>query len=238
MSESSNSAFDPNAVHYSDPEARMKLRMYLGSPQKFDEALEFGFPASHEADVPLTADRSVQFLAPLTLSHDLQSFMNGDCLSFLDSDEEIDDSSSTSSDDDADDHSLPDADSPVTPGESEDIFRNHNQARVRSTNASPDLSSPTPVKQQAPKTDLLSNALNGNREMTLRMTLTRPDLRANEEELYGWQGRPMSTDPLALEELPVSDDTTGANGPFAIKPQRHSSGSWKRLLSMVKKDRR
>jgi len=27
-----------------------------------------------------------------------------------------------------------------------------------------------------------------SREMTLRMTLTRPDLRANEDQIYGWQG--------------------------------------------------
>ncbi len=30
-----------------------------------------------------------------------------------------------------------------------------------------------------------------SREMTLRMTLTRPDLRANEDQIYGWQCKGM-----------------------------------------------
>jgi len=50
--------------------------------------------------------------------------------------------------------------------------------------------------------------------MTLRMTLTRPDLRADESVLYGFQ-RSSKDDPLALEELPpMSEDTGGAVGPF------------------------
>src|SRR5699024_8789531 len=34
-----------SAQYYQDPEARLKLRVFLASPQKFDEAIEFGFPA-------------------------------------------------------------------------------------------------------------------------------------------------------------------------------------------------
>jgi hypothetical protein len=55
-----------------------------------------------------------------------------------------------------------------------------------------------------------------NREMTLRMTLTRPDLRADEEQLYGWQGQ---KDPFALEDLQLYDDMTGSKSPFAVKPK-------------------
>jgi hypothetical protein len=63
-----------------------------------------------------------------------------------------------------------------------------------------------------------------NREMTLRMTLTRPDLRADDDQLYGWQDpspkpQPPRDDPLALEELVFSDDTTGTKGAFYVKPK-------------------
>jgi hypothetical protein len=58
--------------------------------------------------------------------------------------------------------------------------------------------------------------------MTLRMTLTRPDLRANEDELYGWQPsspKPLKDDPLALEDLVLTDDMTGTKGAFYVKPK-------------------
>ena len=63
-----------------------------------------------------------------------------------------------------------------------------------------------------------------NREMTLRMTLTRPDLRADEEQLYGWQNQKGGDgDPFALEKLHLSDDMTGAQGAFAVKPKQHGN---------------
>jgi len=73
-----------------------------------------------------------------------------------------------------------------------------------------------------------------NREMTLRMTLTRPDLRAGGEDLYGWTRK--EDDPLALEQLPMSDDTTGEHGAFAVKPNRRS-GMFKRIFGKVKNER-
>lgn len=48
----SPSAIDPDAAHYQDPEARLKLRVYLASPQKFDEAVEFGFPSTDVLSSP------------------------------------------------------------------------------------------------------------------------------------------------------------------------------------------
>lgn len=74
-----------------------------------------------------------------------------------------------------------------------------------------------------------------NREMTLRMTLTRPELRADEEDLYGWSRK--EDDPLALEQLPMSDDTTGENGAFAVKPNNRRSGMFKRMFGKVKNER-
>ena len=94
----------------------------------------------------------------------------------------------------------------------------------------------------------LTHPLTGrlNREMTLRMTLTRPDLRADEDQLYGWQTPsqsqgPLSSaaaakteqqqmpgmkeDPFALEDLALTDDMDGSRGPFYIKPKTHVQGN-------------
>ena len=80
-----------------------------------------------------------------------------------------------------------------------------------------------------------------NREMTLRMTLTRPELRADEEVLYGWQHQTQNQsqnqnqhrnstatvtvqdDPFALEALVLTDDQTGTQGPFYVKPKPKGS---------------
>lgn len=51
--------------------------------------------------------------------------------------------------------------------------------------------------------------------MTLRMTLTRPDLRDDETALYDWNDGLEKGDPLALEELPLGPDTaTAVMGPL------------------------
>jgi hypothetical protein len=67
------------------------------------------------------------------------------------------------------------------------------------------------------------------------MTLTRPDLRADEDVLYGWQNQThhqhlkntttttVQDDPLALEELVLTDDQTGTKGPFYVKPKPKGS---------------
>ena len=60
--------------------------------------------------------------------------------------------------------------------------------------------------------------------MTLRMTLTRPDLRADEDQLYGWQSnKSVKDDPFALEELQLTDDMNGTKGPFYVKPKTHGN---------------
>ena len=45
-------SLDAAAAHYLNPEARRQLRLYLATPSKFDEALEFGFPALRPAAGP------------------------------------------------------------------------------------------------------------------------------------------------------------------------------------------
>ncbi|KAH6997933.1 hypothetical protein BKA56DRAFT_12577 [Ilyonectria sp. MPI-CAGE-AT-0026] len=142
---------DPAAAHYKDPEARMKLRVYLASPQKFDEAIEFGFPSADGA-------RPVKGRDGADTSEKFRSFLE-------------DDRSSAYSDG----LTIADPDSPKTPH----LFEKPVFSRpVRpSTERSSDRS--TCLRDDASRDPLSS------REMTLRMTLTRPDLRANEDHIYG-----------------------------------------------------
>ncbi|KAH7124088.1 hypothetical protein B0J11DRAFT_550842 [Dendryphion nanum] len=206
--------FDPEATHYRDPEARKKLRMYLASPQKFDEAVEFGFPSTAKDDtVPVR-----YHLPPITtdarnFSRDMQTFLRDDNVSFLEDNDEDDEDGDHKSDTDGE--SITDVDSPLTPSSIGLSFRGHTR-HVSPSN----FSSVDSTGFQLPSTHPMHGRL--NREMTLRMTLTRPDLRADEDQLYGWQGQaqPRSRDdPFALEELHLSDDMTGSKGAFAVKPK-------------------
>ncbi|EFQ29386.1 mucin [Colletotrichum graminicola M1.001] len=153
-------AFDPEAAHYKDPEARLKLRVYLASPQKFDEAIEFGFPSKEAMVSQPGRDAKQQPKARSPKAADETDKMR----TFL-----ADDRSSISSDD----GSL-DSDSPKTPHTVE-------MAGLRPPPIRDDqLQSPKPSTEYA---RMPAEA----REMTLRMTLTRPDLRAHEDQMYGWQ---------------------------------------------------
>jgi hypothetical protein len=199
--------FDPEATHYRDPEARKKLRTYLASPQKFDEAIEFGFPSNPDDDsitphyqLPPITSHSRKF------SRDMQTFLRDGKLSFF---EDIrTDNQGLESDRD----SVPDMESPTTPSSTGHSFRLHSRQISHSKFSSED----TPLSPLHPAGGNL------NREMTLRMTLTRPDLRADDDQLYGWQAsspKPIKDDPLALEELVFSDDMTGTKGAFYVKPK-------------------
>ncbi|TDZ32596.1 hypothetical protein C8035_v012196 [Colletotrichum spinosum] len=149
-------AFDPEAAHYQDPEARLKLRLYLASPQRFDEAIEFGFP-SKEAMVPQTANAKQRPKpASPAESENLRTFLADDRSSIYSEDGSLD------------------SDSPKTPQTVE------NATALR----------PPPIKSDRAYSPKPSNEFGGHaesREMTLRMTLTRPDLRANQDQIYGWQ---------------------------------------------------
>ncbi|ORY09468.1 hypothetical protein BCR34DRAFT_371853 [Clohesyomyces aquaticus] len=201
--------FDPEAAYYQDPEARKKLRMYLSSAQKFDEAVEFGFPSLASKTEP-TPPRYQ--LPPITtdarnFSKDMQTFLREDKMSFLETEpDEITP--------DTDGESVTDVDSPVTPSSTGVSFRYH---PTRSNFSSLDSTGLPVVHGIGARGPL-------NREMTLRMTLTRPDLRADEDKLYGWQAlKGGKDDPFALEELQLSDDMTGAKGAFAVKPKPHGN---------------
>ncbi|KAL8653233.1 MAG: hypothetical protein Q9226_003938 [Calogaya cf. arnoldii] len=185
---------DQTAKYYQDPEARLKLRVYLASPSKFDEALEFGFPSLDSIE-HLPLPRRPSLSRTYHTEPVLQTFYDSENPSFLDS-----------FDSDSDDaESLPEMETPHTPSNAT-FF--HNAPGLPNTKAAfPDLDRPCPkldtkprVKQtEPPPAQSQAYAVAGcNREMTLRMTLTRPDLRASEDLLY----RSGDNDPLALEQLP------------------------------------
>jgi hypothetical protein len=195
---------DPEATHYRDPEARKKLRTYL-APQKFDEAIQFGFSAAPEKD----AIAPHYQLPPITtharkFSRDMYKYLKDGRHSFLDY------KSTDNQGLESDGESVMEVESPATPSSTGMSFRLH--SRHMSSMDSTGL----------PSTQ--SSICQLNREMTLRMTLTRPDLRAEDEKLYGWQAQHSQPtlakeNPLALEDLVLSDDQNGTMGPFYVKPK-------------------
>lgn len=209
------SVIDPAATHYQDPEARQKLRAYLASEQKFDEALQFGFPATDAPQGPPVLDqipRKCQ--SRLGLQVDSEPMR-----SFLHFDGDDDDGEDDEDRDDRDDgSSVSDPDSPLTPqmcGGLTPPPGHHRPTRVSTeplqqhNNTSSQLQSSVPPKPMS-RDSYVPPASSMSREMTLRMTLTRPDLRADDELIYGWQpqvtylptGR-KSLSPLPKDETPV-----------------------------------
>ncbi|CAK3959737.1 Hypothetical predicted protein [Lecanosticta acicola] len=198
----------PFTRYYKDSQARQKLREYLASPEKFDEALEFGFPTEAGAAKRAASHSPYPEDPP---SADMDNVSLGDSRA----DEE--DGSAVS---------------PKTPSTNNETF-----AQGMTYHSSLDSGVAIPVNIGKRNTRSLSPDING-REMTLRMTLTRPDLRAPEQELYAHQRKEVSgvdvetSDPLALSTLSVCDDHTGAHGAFAIKTQPGSGGlrkAWKNI---------
>lgn len=228
--ENTSPAIDPDAVYYRNPEARHKLRQYLASAQKFDEALTYGFPANYQQD-------RTQPYAPRIPSstghNDAKAYLQNEMISFVDhseSDPDLEESYDTSDNG---------TDSPATPADADFSWRSSKYNRVSifgslNTDSMPSLDLKFQPELLSPRvsTPAFPDPLL-NREMTLRMTLTRPDLRANEDELYGWRkSTTHGDDPLALEQLPSPiEDTSGAHGAFAVPPPqpRHKQQQHKQL---------
>ncbi|KAI9776594.1 MAG: hypothetical protein M1839_009498 [Geoglossum umbratile] len=196
------SATDKEAAYYQDPEARLKLRVYLASPQKFDEAIEFGFPATDGQSTDNSTARPRPGRKQST-QETTRSFLDDNNSLFRD----LDDAST-----------IPETEQPLTPQtprEFEPNFRpSHSHLHRQPSSSKPSSTDSHYNVRQRIHGDSYLHAFAGSREMTLRMTLTRPDLRADESMLYGFQ-RNSKDDPLALEELPpMSEDTGGVIGPF------------------------
>lgn len=177
---------DPAAAHYQDPDARMKLRVYLASPHKFDEAVEFGFPSIEEVQ------------SNENTGHKREASQQVKSISTLGRpDNFLEDGKSSIYSDEA---STAEPDSPRTPEAME------KPAPIKPIHVSQDKD------VNASKVDY-AQAPAASREMTLRMTLTRPDLRANEEQIYGWQksshGRKSQTRDEPVPVSPVSATREG-----------------------------
>jgi len=191
------SSIDPSAAHYQDPEARLKLRVYLASPQKFDEAIEFGFPSADVLSAQTANPKDGTFL------HTRQKLSIGssNMRTFL-ADDDDDDNVSLNSDQ----ISLGDPESPKTP----QAIDSKPATAIRPVRVYP-VDGPA-TKEHArhiSEAGGYAQAPASSREMTLRMTLTRPDLRAHEEQIYGWQQR--------------SASQQGSRRPSAVSPAMEST---------------
>ena len=210
-------AIDQSTKYYQDPEARLKLRVYLASPSKFDEALEFGFP-SLESTEHLPHPRRPSLTRTYHTEPAPQTFYDSENPSFLDG---------SDSDTDDDVESLPEMDAPHTPSDAI-FFRNTHRLPISKPSSS-DIDRPFSSSKASGRFNVRQSeqqpqhhhhhhnhnqpyALPScNREMTLRMTLTRPDLRASEDLLYGTTSTTTASDnndPLALEHLPAAVDAS------------------------------
>ncbi|KAK6540992.1 hypothetical protein TWF694_008373 [Orbilia ellipsospora] len=171
---------DYEATYWQDPEARHKLRLYLASPQNFDEAIEFGFPslvaaARDNSDASTKKSEVVETVSVLSEETDERPLNTG---------------------------LRP---RPATSGGVESGSRQSQR--------------PTKLPSKG-----------DNREMTLRMTLTRKDLRAHEDEIYSWQQQQPQelsippTRPLSLLlEIP----------PQPVQQKKPPTKTWKKIWKKI-----
>ncbi|KAJ5689801.1 hypothetical protein N7462_004193 [Penicillium macrosclerotiorum] len=178
---SSTSSIDPAAQYYHDPDARLKLRVYLASPQKFDEAIEFGFPALDQNKENITPEKPLGSPNPVSVASEWTGTF------FEDDDGTMVGSPGGSIED-------PPAPSPPL-----------RMASQLQEVPRPSVDNPPSLLQRRQSFLPLSSSrsgpqsLLGNREMTLKMTLTRPDLRTESPTPSPQE------DPLRLAALPPAD---------------------------------
>lgn len=162
-SHASVASLDSAAAHYQDPEARLKLRAYLSTPQKFDEAVQFGFPSNDIGALrsypePQQPNKGDLRRKASDDSEKLKTFLSDDHSSIY-----------------SDEGSAADPDTPMTPHSPE---KEKQSSKNGCSHLEPPPTSDSESSMRGPSV---------SREMTMRMTLTRPDLRAAEDQMYGWQ---------------------------------------------------
>lgn len=177
-SRSSISSMDPRATHYQDPAARMKLRVYLANASKFDEAIEFGFPSTVDKQHNKWVERPKT--SPRLTNESGRTFFT-------------DETPSLAGDDASSQGDVPP--DPRTPDDSE--FRDF----LRSQKNSGDRLS---VKPQILRSEQYAQSTTLDREMTIHMTLTRPDLRSPTETRPA--SRHINAQPLEQTPLPPLDN--------------------------------
>lgn len=175
-------SIDPSAQYYQDPEARLKLRVYLASPQKFDEAVEFGFPPLFDKE----NEGGSGLARPSTRTKKAVEDSNRTFFQ--------DDTASTCDDDIAPDatertghfEKQKETDSyttrPEMPRAHTEQPRRHTLSTRRQSESR--ILQPRTVSANGNYANIQPYAKSSahNRQMTLKMTLTRPDLRTTEEE--------------------------------------------------------
>jgi hypothetical protein len=169
------------AQYYQDPEARLKLRVYLASPQKFDEAVEFGFPALESADGSDKENRpSTERKATKSPEAQPETFFENESTSYLEGFSPTLESR------------LDLALSPELPAFQPGPRRQSESAALNRQSRAPHMTARR-----------LSQHLTSGREMTLKMTLTRADLRTADS--LASPGLSGPDDPLRLADLPAPD---------------------------------
>ncbi|KAL4915431.1 hypothetical protein BDW62DRAFT_188466 [Aspergillus aurantiobrunneus] len=192
-SQSLASSIDPYAQYYHDPEARLKLRVFFASPQKFDEAIEFGFPALKEKGAP--AQKSVHAGSDLRIQEFEGTFLDDDDDASIRGDEGLCSRIPRLS---------------YVPEICQD---SHDLSFLDKKNRQSWMPLPQPSYQQTLNT----------REMTLRMTLTRPNLRTDSCLIPN-----AVAEPTQLLHLPLPDNNPefwerGTEGQNLVKKM------WRRL---------
>ena len=179
QSKASISSIDPRATYYQDPTARMKLRLYLASPSKFDEAVEFGFPSRHgqgglQAERPKTSPRLTNESGRTFVTDETPSLLGDDGSSHEDPDTALD---------------------PRTPEDTEFRFNRKSQ-KISNDRQS--------IKPQLVRnfTEQYAQSTTLDREMTIHMTLTRPDLRTPEALISS----KVNSRPIEQSILPSADN--------------------------------
>ena len=206
-----DSDLSPNSevTHYLNPEARLKLRMYLGSASRFDEVIEFGFPSLKEDKDQSSGCR------PQTLNTESQREFakyfgtTTTCSGITPTVHEP-------------------ASSPESIRTSSDFFSIPYQSLSETKSTTPQ-DRKSEYQAQLRNFDRDTLGLINRREMTIRMTLTRPDLRANESLLYphqqqerprtshdGYNKDPLQLEPLSLNEV-MPPITPSNQRSFALK---------------------
>lgn len=208
------------AQSYQDLETRLKLRRYTSTPEAFDEALEFGFLIKDNN----TRDALTPDCVPEnSSSHSYVRSQEETTEAHVFSQQEEKLRSSPSSRSSTRVNEIGDMISMVTPGSVPPGFvcarLSFPQLRVASSVGS-----------------LRSASLRqSTRNMTFRMTLTRPELGSEEEDVcfvrQQQQTQKGGSDPWALERLPFSDDVTGKHGAFAsVRKENKIRKVWRTVI--------
>jgi len=204
----------------------MKLKLYSGSKEKFDEVLVYGFPATEEQSemrpiTPKPTRPPPNMRAKMVAISDYQKALKFDSLAFLD-DTDDDDEYDYDDDDSDDEGEIDDNDQ----NDDEQVEYCYDIPTCKSRGSKSEISlnyDTTPMDGSPLSTPFSSGRFFGlDRDSTLRITLTRPEVRIvnvqdpvnaddttnNLDDDDKSRARPRPADLLALEPLEILPDHT------------------------------